>query len=355
MKKAVFRVDSSYFIGSGHLMRCLTLAEELKNEEYAVKLICRELPGNLIEIAENKGFPVKRLPWPENKEYRPVDGEYITWLGVSKEQDAQETVEIIKAENPDLLIIDHYALDIEWEKKMRPFVKKIMVIDDLANRQHDCDIILDQNLVENMEARYDKLVPPHCQKLLGPDYLLLRSEFREARKKLRKRDGKIRRILIFMGGTDYYNITEKAIKAFLMLKRSDIIADVVVGKANPHKEKIKALCDEHPNLNYHCQVDNMAELMLKADLAIGGGGTATWERCYLGLPMLLMYVADNQSNVLSKMEAEGLVFVIRDEIHFNEYLRKILANGEEIKNVSERLLGIFDGNGVFRTVKTLCE
>lgn len=331
MKKAYFRVDSSNFIGSGHLMRCLTLAEELKEKNYKIYFICRELPGNMIDLIENKGYRVKKLSRIRDIDYQPVDGDYASWLGVSWEEDARETIEVIKGENPNWLIIDHYALDIRWEREIRPYVQKIMVIDDLANRYHDCDVILDHNLAENMETRYDNLVPSHCKKLLGPDYLLLRPEFREARKKLKKRDGKVKRILIFLGGADHQNITEKAVKAFLMLERPDIVADVVVGKANPYKERIKALCDKHPNLNYHCQVENMAELMLKADLAIGAGGTAAWERCYLKLPTIAVSVAENQKAFLHYMEQKNSVFYIGSS---EEITEKKIFEGlyEMIKN-----------------------
>lgn len=330
MKKAYFRVDSSNFIGSGHLMRCLTLAEELKEKNYKIYFICRELPGNMIDLIENKGYRVKKLSRIRDIDYQPVDGDYATWLGVSWEEDARETIEVIKGENPNWLIIDHYALDIRWEREIRPYVQKIMVIDDLANRYHDCDVILDHNLAENMETRYDNLVPSHCKKLLGPDYLLLRPEFREARKKLKKKDGTVKRILIFLGGADPMNITEKAIKAFLMLERPDIIADVVVGKANPHKERIKALCDKHPNLNYHCQVENMAELMLKADLAIGAGGMAAWERCYLKLPTIAVSVAENQEETAKYLKKLGYIRYLGNAEDINK--EKLFKEIEEVVN-----------------------
>src|SRR5690606_26558309 len=132
-----------------------------------------------------------------------------------------------------------YSIDIQWELKLRTYVNRIMVIDDLANRRHDCDLLLDQNLYENMEQRYMGLVPETCKLLLGPRYALLRPEFREARKKLRPRDGTVRRILIFFGGTDPTNETLKAIEAVRLLNCSDIEVDVVVGAKNPHRDLIK--------------------------------------------------------------------------------------------------------------------
>jgi len=194
----------------------------------------------------------------------------------------------------DWLVVDHYALDRRWEEQMRPFVRKIMVIDDLADHPHDCDLLLDQNLYEDMETRYDGLVPEHCIKLLGPKYALLRRGFREARANLRERDGTVKRILVFFGGSDSTNETAKALEAIQLLGRPDIAVDVVVGLSNPHKDGIKEMCSIMPNAKYYCQVDNMAELMAQADLAVGAGGSATWERCFLGLPSITIITAKNQ-------------------------------------------------------------
>ncbi|MBO8158623.1 UDP-2,4-diacetamido-2,4,6-trideoxy-beta-L-altropyranose hydrolase [Thermosyntropha sp.] len=339
MKKIIFRTDSAFIIGSGHLMRCLTLADELKQNGAEIKFISRDLPENLTEIAEKKGYKVYKLPYKNKKEI--IIDDYSTWLGTDFREDAEETIKILEQESPDWIIIDHYAIDIKWEQIVRPYVKKIMVIDDLANRQHDCDLLLDQNLVENMENRYNKLVPAHCKKLLGPSYALLRPEFREARKKLKKRDGTVRRILIFFGGSDPTNETEKALRAVLMLNRPDITVDVVVGKANPHKEKIKKLCAIHSNVNYYCQVNNMAELMAEADLAIGAGGATTWERCYMGLPSVVIDIAENQKIVTDYLSKSGFIIYlgISEEVdiyRIHEEIAKIIENTDILLSIKRK-------------------
>ncbi|MEW5919764.1 MAG: UDP-2,4-diacetamido-2,4,6-trideoxy-beta-L-altropyranose hydrolase [Bacillota bacterium] len=280
-------------------MRCLTLAEELRQNGAVVFFICRELPGHLCSHLEDKHFSVLRLYTYDVRE------SHASWLGVSWQQDAEEVSQILRQEflkkkrRIDWLVVDHYALDRRWEEKMRPFVDKIMVIDDLADRSHDCDLLLDQNLYENMESRYDGLVPENCRKLLGPQYALLRPEFIKARANLRKRDGTVKCILVFLGGADPTNETAKALEAIQLLERPDIAVDVVVGLSNPHREQIKEICSTMPNTSYHCQVDNVAELMAQADLAIGAGGIATWERCCLGLPSITMITAENQERITS--------------------------------------------------------
>lgn len=290
----LFRADSSMVIGTGHIMRCLTLAGKLNEKGAKVTFISREAEGDIIDIIERKGFGVYRLP----KQTK------VTW-----EEDVKQTLEIIKNEEGEIdwFVIDHYDIDIKWETEIRKYTKKIMVIDDLANRKHDCDLLLDQNLSKNIETRYDELVPDECTKLLGPSYALLRDEFLEARKNIRKRDGNVKRILVFFGGSDPTNETEKSLKALKMLNRNNITIDVVVGKSNANQEKIREICSLMKNTNYYCQVDNMAFLMAKADLAIGAGGATTWERIYLGLPSITIVVADNQKELTEILSEKKIV------------------------------------------------
>lgn len=276
-------------------MRCLTLADALKAADVKVSFICRELPGNLKDYIAQKGYQVSSLSFTED---------------ITSEADAELTLAILKKIPGSIswLIADHYGIDAKWESILRNHVKKIMVIDDLANRHHECDLILDQNYYPDMEQRYSNLLPTSCQKLLGPGYALLRIEFIQARKKLSQKDGNVHRILISFGGSDITNETEKTLLALQMLARPNVHLDVVVGKANPHKHTIKRICSESPNVTFHHQISNIAELMLQADLAIGGGGTSTWERCFLGLPTLTMITADNQIETTEALAKVGVIW-----------------------------------------------
>ena len=304
----VFRVDASTAIGSGHVMRCLTLAKRYRREGHSVFFVMRVLPSNLVSYAEGEGFPVHSLLYV--REEKPLTG-YLAWLTVSQERDAAETAEVLRVCGQiDRLVIDHYALDAVWENICRPLVHEIMVIDDLANRRHDCDILLDQNFYLHMEHRYDGLVPISCKLLLGPRHALLRQEFYEAKKRLRSRDGELHRILIFYGGSDETRETEKAIQALLLLKLQQIEVDVVVGSGNVRQEQIRQLCEVHDFLHFHSQVSNMAELMANADLCLGAGGTTTWERCFLGLPAIVTAVAENQFQVCEDCAIAGFIHYV---------------------------------------------
>lgn len=308
------RADASSLIGSGHVMRCLTLAHRLKKEKNAkVVFVMRVLPGNLIGVVEKQGFGGLKL-LPANQKYS-LSG-YGFWLTVPMDVDAQQTIEVLQhylqdhgCDVVDRLIVDSYALDEQWELMLRPYCREIMVIDDLANRRHDCDILLDQNFYLNKYVRYAGLVPEHCKMLLGPEHALLREEFYEAKKHLRKRDGNIKNILVFYGGSDLTNETEKAIKALVQLHDEgySFTADVITGVSNSRREKIKNLCSKYYFFHYYCQVSNMAEFMNKADLMLGAGGSTTWERLYMELPALVTAVAENQIQGCEDCSQAGII------------------------------------------------
>ncbi|KKM12352.1 hypothetical protein SY88_04175 [Clostridiales bacterium PH28_bin88] len=346
----VFRVDASVQIGSGHLMRCLTLADALCRKGARVSFVCHELPGNFCDFVENKGCQVHRLPYTEqhvNDAYRDLT--HVERLRVDWQSDAEQTQAVLKKDEEDIdwLIVDHYSLDHRWETYLRPLVKKIMVIDDLADRSHDCDLLLDQNLYQNIETRYEGLVPKDCRKLLGPQYALLRPQFRAARKNLRKRNGSVKRILIFFGGSDPANETTKALEAIRLLNRWDIAVDAVVGGANPHVEQVKRLCSVMPNVNFYCQVDNMAQLMADADLAIGAGGSATWERCILGLPSITLVVAPNQLEATASVAGAGATWNLGwssgvSPERLMEAVKKAIDNPEALKEMGERAMRLME-------------
>jgi UDP-2,4-diacetamido-2,4,6-trideoxy-beta-L-altropyranose hydrolase len=279
-------------------MRCLTLAEFLRETQWTVSFVCRDFPGNLTGLVRERNFPVALLPAPDGP-HRTSHGtstSYADWLGVPLEQDAGETLHALKSlrDRCDWLLVDHYSLDRRWEDVLAPQVGSIAVIDDLANRPHDCALLIDHNLNREGDARYLNLVPEGCRLLCGPAYALLRPEFERAASGLRERDGTIRKILVFFGGVDATGETLRTCEAIVASDAGRIEVDVVVGVANPRREQIKQMCEQHSQLQLHGQVCNMAELMAASDLAIGAGGTTSWERAFLGLPTIIIPVAENQ-------------------------------------------------------------
>jgi len=348
---AFIRADASASIGAGHVTRCLTLAGDLTRRGMKVFFIMRRLPGNLGDYLDNLGYAFFWLPAPECGE----TADYFAWLKNHWSEDAEATHEFISQAaadygldggKVDLLVVDNYALDYRWERRFRSLTKEIMVIDDLADRKHDCDRLLDQNYYRNMTERYRDLTPSGCQLLLGPRHALLRPEFRRIKANLRWRDGNIGRILLFFGGGDPTGETVKALAA-ARLWRAGIAVDVVVGTSNPRKEEVEKICFRLPKVNFYCQVEKMAELMDQADLAIGAGGSATWERCYLGLPALILTVAGNQTETVRDLAAIGAALDLgpSEQVDAGKIagaVEGLLLDPQRLLKMSERSLALFE-------------
>ncbi len=361
----IIRTDASQQIGTGHVMRCLTLAEYLRREGCTVSFVCREHPGHLCNVIAERGFLVHPLSAQEQPVASEDPDDYASWLGASQLVDAHETVAFLaeRKSRPDWLIIDHYGLGSDWQSLLRPHARRIMVIDDLANRRHDCDLLLDQNYYDEFEFRYDSLVSSDCICLLGPKYAILRQEFTEASERLRERDGSIKRLLVFFGGCDATNETGKVLEALRGLSLTSVGVDVVVGVSNPLREQIKRECDEMPFVTFHCQINYMAELMCRADLAFGGGGTTTWERCFLGLPCVTIEVADNQRIMLEALGRQGSIRYLGHHADVTTdmiaaELDRALSQPEAVKLMSEQagaVVGSLSGDGRCPVVKTIVD
>lgn len=357
--KIAFRVDASVRIGSGHVMRCLTLADALRERSAEVLFVCRELEGQLDNLIRKKGFDVCLLPAPAPSSETLDWNAHASWLEVSREQDARETISALQnADSFDWLVVDHYALDADWETRLQSATVNIMVIDDLADRLHACHLLLDQNYYADMASRYTGLLPSSCTQLLGPNYALLRPEFSEERKSLRKRDGSVKRLFVFFGGSDASNQTEKVLDAILRLNRNDIAVDVVVGEMNPRREAIKGQCSQLKGVYYHCQIDHVASLMAAADLAITAGGSTTWERCSLGLPALVVSTAANQLALCSFGAEQGLFHLLGrcEEISVEDYCAALMiftSTPENLRAFSTRGTELVDGKGTQRVASTM--
>lgn len=311
--KIALRTDASEHIGIGHVMRCLTLADILTARGGTCQFLCRVLPGPLEDTIINRGHAVTRLP--TGPDAAPEPSLYGAWLGVSQVQDADNCISVFAQDPPDLLIVDHYALDATWENRVRPADTHLLVLDDLANRPHNCDLLLDQNLGRVPED-YNGYVPDHTVRLIGPDHALLRSEFAEARPAaLEERDKRpIRNLLISMGGVDQNDATSAIIRVLAdMQLPGDMTLTVVMGPAASNLDAVRSLSRTLPlQIEVLSNVTQMAPLMAASDIAIGGAGGTSWERCALGLPTFLLTIADNQMPAAQALQRTGAAVSIGD-------------------------------------------
>lgn len=351
------RVDASIVMGTGHVMRCLTLADSLRIRGIRCHFICCAHPGNMIAAIRQKGFEVTELPLdfvrfqPSPKLFTSLLA-YADWLGSDWRSDAERTLSVVRAIKPDMLVVDHYAIDIKWEEVLRPYVRRIMVIDDLADRKHECDVLLDQNLGRSV-GDYASKVPSYCTVLAGPSYALLRPEFAELRdySLTRRQHPLVKKLLITMGGVDGFNATSLVLKA---LKHSSLSEDccitVVIGPRAPWQQQVRELAASMQwSTEVRVGVGNMAQLMAESDLAIGAAGSTSWERCCLGLPALLVVLAENQWFGAEALNRHEAVFLIGETDDIERQLPRaieIVAQSEILARMSGAASKITDGRGV---------
>jgi UDP-2,4-diacetamido-2,4,6-trideoxy-beta-L-altropyranose hydrolase len=326
-------------------MRCLTMADALQQRGAETRFVSRRLPGHLLQMLNRRQHG-----------FAPLDDSDPDSNPAPQRQDAAGTIEALSGHSWDWLVVDHYALDARWETLLRQSAEKIAVIDDIADRRHDCDLLLDQNFHPDEPGRYRGKVPSHCQMLLGPRYALLREEFHSIREQVRPRDGPVLRILIFFGGVDARNYTSQAIQAIAALGVGGLQVDVVVGQRHPNADEIAAQCLRH-GFACHVQTPRMAELIAAADLAVGAGGTATWERCCLGLPTLVLCTADNQSQQIAAAACAGLLYAPERTGECTALIQRHAAALMENRSlrlmISRKGLQTVDGRGVWRVVGRL--
>jgi UDP-2,4-diacetamido-2,4,6-trideoxy-beta-L-altropyranose hydrolase len=361
--KIVVRVDASPQIGVGHLMRCLTLAHALKKKDVEVTFITRDLSSVLDMTISSHGYELVKMG-NERKLDKSAENYghqllHARWLGVSWTEDALQTLEYLRDfGRADWLIVDHYALDKRWEEAVSPLVGKILVIDDLADREHACDLLIDQNSYNNYESRYDNLVPTNCLKLLGPRYALLRQEFKVAKNLKKKRDGRISNILVFFGGADVTNETCKVLHVIKKMNICDVTVNVVVGAANPHVAEISFLSSQMSNVKLHIDIDYISELMVNADLSVGASGSATWERCALGLPSILVAIAENQIEIAKSVEYLGIGMYIGTSSEVTQPLiektiRYCFENPHKMSEMGMAATALVDADGCFRVLEKM--
>jgi|TARA_B110000259_G_C14031567_1_gene406932 UDP-2,4-diacetamido-2,4,6-trideoxy-beta-L-altropyranose hydrolase len=351
-----FRVDASILIGTGHVMRCLALANYLKSLGYCCLFICRAHKGHLGAFILSQGHQLQLLDGNEDiisGELSPRWNSHSDWLGVHWSVDVDQSLRIIKDFCPEWLVIDHYALDVDWEIKIKPFVKSLMVIDDLADRKHDCDFLLDQTFGRQKED-YSEIVPNHCVLLCGAQYSLLRKEFSRWRNaSLEYREtASLNNILVNLGGVDKDDFTSSIMQSLSLcaLPHSCVIT-VVMGANAPWIANVKNVAAKMPwETHVKVGVENMAEIMSKADLAIGAAGSTTWERCCLGLPTIQLVIAENQNFVAQSLVKAGVIKLLTK---LDQLPVLIETAPDWMYSISMQCRLITDGQGVERVAESL--
>ena len=359
-----FRADASNKIGSGHVMRCLALADELRRAGHQCLFVCREHTGNLGKLITDKGYILVLLPSLRDEVTRSANSrlkQYDEWLGVPWDEDARQTKEAVARYDLDWLVVDHYALDAKWERAIYDTCKKVMVIDDLANRSHECDLLLDQNLGRS-EDHSQSLVPVRCLSLVGPRFALLRPEFASLRRQSLERRARpvLKRILISLGGGDQANVTAQLLDGLsVSALPTTTELDIVMGASAPFLEEIRSKAEALPfAATVSVNVTDMAERMHLADLSIGAAGGTSWERCCMGVPSIIVVLAENQRAGAEALVAANTALCLDGNdiaAELAERIGQLIPNTERITSLSLNAAQVCDGKGAIRVANLLAE
>ncbi|CAA7612350.1 putative Pseudaminic acid biosynthesis-associated protein PseG [Candidatus Terasakiella magnetica] len=331
----LFRADASPGLGVGHVMRCLALAEALRRRGRDCRFACGSETLATVPALQDSGFPVTNL---------------------ADDQGGDPQALMAAVAPPRWLVVDHYGLDEAYEQPLRSWAGRIAVIDDLADRNHACDLLLDQTAGRRAED-YAALVPPGARVLTGPFHGLLRPGFAQARPmalERRRRMETVESILVSLGGTDPANATSLALDA---LARADLKCRVVVvmGGAAPHLDEVRTRAARlDPPAEMRLDARDMPALLAAADLAIGASGGSAWERCCLGLPSLTVVSADNQREVARGLALAGAADVCGlDPAAMARALVRLAKDGTALRRMAEQAAALCDGDGAGRLAEML--
>lgn len=358
--RIVFRCDASAEIGTGHLMRCLVLADALAERDASSTFICRPFNTALLRLVEQRGHRLHCLAPPSGE--GALEG-YERWMGATAADDADETAAAIGDAPVDWLVADHYAVGAPWCLALRPSAGRIMVVDDLADRQHACDLLVDQNLGRS-PGDYAPLVPPGAEILAGPRYALLAPRFAALRSASleRREGGALRQVLVTMGGADNDDATSWVLDALAAhCADAGLEVTVVMGAAAPHVKRVESRAATMPMpTRVLMGISDMATTMAACDLAIGAAGSTSWERCCLGVPSLMFVLAENQRSIAQALERAGAALLVDRaqpgaEGIFARHMRSLREQPHRLHALSAAAASVTDGMGAARVAQRMLE
>lgn len=351
MRKVLVRVDASRRIGGGHVMRCLTLADELAGHGCAVTFVCAQISEVLARRVERSGHRLVRIEPEDELLLETAQWDSAILSDEAQLRDSARTA--AAAGTVDWIVCDHYRLDRRWLDQAGPGAKRL-VLDDLANRPMACDILVDQTLGRSRED-YAPWVSADCTLLAGAQFALLRPEFaasRSAALKRRHKAGKVERVLVSLGATDIDGVTRDAVVS-LLEAGVDCSIDVVLSSGAPSLESVLTLAEREPRVTVHVDSQNMAGLMASADLAVGAPGTSSWERCCLGLPAVTLQLADNQSLVSRSLAEAGATVAVGRAEELGAAVKRLTTDGEVRARMVAAAASIVDGEGARRVADAM--
>ena len=347
-----FRVDSSRKIGTGHVIRCMTLANQLEAIGFTVYFICKPIMGDIVNIIKSKGYDVILLSLPNRDEEVDNFSEY------SCNFDSQQVIDLCSLLSLDLIILDHYFLNYDWEKTVKDHTK-LMCISDFPSGPRACDILLDSSLNRHHDE-YRLYVESTCILMTGSDYVMVRPEFEQS-KSLEAFSKQVSKVLVTMGGSDPQDFTSRIIKIINQYEANDlsnIQFDIVLGRSYQFTSLVLSLISTS-KVNYvvHEYVDDMADLMRDMDVIIASAGTTLWECFSLGIPTIALQIADNQEYNIDSCSRAGAIIPINQDCDLESSLitalGDVLGTNDIRHSLRDNGLNICDGHGAQRVAEKI--
>jgi UDP-2,4-diacetamido-2,4,6-trideoxy-beta-L-altropyranose hydrolase len=338
----LIRVDASLDIGGGHFIRCFMLAQALSKKGYIITFASIFLPNYFRKMLQNEGF-----------NYLNLEKSEVNLLCLDEVLDAKNLISLSGHQVWNWVIVDHYSLSSIWEFEIRPVAKKIFSIDDLANRNHNCNLLLDQNYED--DSRYTPIVNKDCELLLGPKYALINPELLNYKNFLK--NGEVKKVLIYFGASDRGNLTGKTFDILSGDEFKHLYLDVVYGIHYQFLGNLKNMASTRGRATLYGPQPHLGKLMQRADLAIGAGGVSNWERLCVGLPSIVIAIAQNQVKISKNLGEIGLISYLGSiddvsELDISSALRNLCAKNHLAK-VQAAGQELCDGLGVSRVVERM--
>ena len=337
-QKLLIRADANQQMGTGHVMRCLALAQAWQDAGGCATFVMTSKAPKLEARLKLEGMQL-----------------VFFQMEAGSKGDAYRTVELARWIGGDWLVVDGYHFDTNYQRIIKEADLHLMLIDDNGHAEHYfADMLLNQNLHAN-EALYVNR-EPYTRLLLGTRYVLLRKEFLKWREYRREIPNKAKKILVTMGGGDPNNVTTKVINALKKLDISDLAVKIIIGPSNPHIESLQnALLLAPCSVRIIQNVENMAELMAWADMAISAGGTTSLEIAFTGLPNLVIATAGNQRPVAEQLQEVGAAEYLgwHESLSASELARKLttlLTTRRVRMQMAQRAQEVLDGKGADRVL-----
>ncbi|MBN8811836.1 MULTISPECIES: UDP-2,4-diacetamido-2,4,6-trideoxy-beta-L-altropyranose hydrolase [unclassified Sphingomonas] len=346
----MIRTDASRAIGTGHVRRSLALAHALRELGAEVRFVTRDLGADAGSIIGQAGFPVLQLP-ARNEPVPPSAVPHAAWAEVSIERDVMDTAEVLRAERPDWVVLDHYAFDAVWHNAIRAELgSRIAVIDDLADRMLSADLIVDHNFAPDHRVKYEGRAARESILLGGPRYALLGPAFAQA-ERYASQDPPAS-IGVFLGGVDSDNASAVVLNAIDRAGFKGPV-EIVSTSVNPNLTALQTVAAARPGTSVRTDLPDLTGFFARHSLQVGAGGGATWERCCIGAPTVLLVLAENQLAVVPALVAENIVVSpeplgTRDVDAVAAAIRALLDDATRRSVMSERARALVDGHGARR-------